>query len=79
MADSNGHELSLSSNETLRTSFFNQLKPYTLGLLDLLQNPNKNPSFLSEFADFLRRAPAAALQPCFEYVFSIESLSLSYY
>ncbi|URE37306.1 TELO2 interacting protein 1 [Musa troglodytarum] len=46
---------------------FSRLKPYCLDLLDLVRNPKKDASFLAEMADFLRRAPAAALQPSLDY------------
>ncbi|URD83200.1 TELO2 interacting protein 1, partial [Musa troglodytarum] len=46
---------------------FSRLKPYCLDLLDLARNPKKDASFLAEMADFLRRAPAAALQPSLDY------------
>ncbi|RRT74312.1 hypothetical protein B296_00031757 [Ensete ventricosum] len=49
---------------------FSRLKLYCLDLLDLLRNPKKDASFLAEMADFLRRAPAAALQPSLEYALS---------
>ncbi|CAL9129859.1 unnamed protein product, partial [Musa acuminata var. zebrina] len=43
------------------------LSPYYLDLLVLLRNPKKDASFLAEMAVFLRSAPAAALQPSFDY------------
>ncbi|KAG0462237.1 hypothetical protein HPP92_020713 [Vanilla planifolia] len=55
-----------TSGETLE-SVFSRLRPYCMELLDLTRNPRNNSSFLVEMADFLRRAPSAGLQPCFDY------------
>ncbi|KAG9439501.1 hypothetical protein H6P81_019666 [Aristolochia fimbriata] len=46
---------------------FNNLKPFCLDLLNLVQNPKKSCPTLGEMADFLRRTPADALQPCLDY------------
>ncbi|CAL9173490.1 unnamed protein product [Musa hybrid cultivar] len=46
---------------------FSRLKPYCLGLLDLVRNPKNDASFLAEMADFIRSVPAAALQPSLDY------------
>ncbi|PKA61628.1 hypothetical protein AXF42_Ash018609 [Apostasia shenzhenica] len=51
----------------LRERVFSRLRPYCLELLDFTRNPRKNASFLTEMADFLRRAPPAGLQPLLEY------------
>ncbi|KAH0456804.1 hypothetical protein IEQ34_014711 [Dendrobium chrysotoxum] len=55
-----------SSSEN-RERIFSRLRPYCIELLELTRNPRKNSSFLTEMADFLRRAPAAGLQPCLDY------------
>ncbi|CAK9165660.1 unnamed protein product [Ilex paraguariensis] len=55
------------SDEEARSSVFLELKHYCLQLLDLLQNPKKNPSSLSQLLHFLRRSPPDALQPFFDY------------
>ncbi|KAJ1693480.1 hypothetical protein LUZ63_010178 [Rhynchospora breviuscula] len=48
-----------------------RLKPFSIDLLELLQNPKRkrsaSASFLLEMASFLRCAPASTLQPCFDY------------
>ncbi|XP_065009722.1 uncharacterized protein LOC135639758 isoform X2 [Musa acuminata AAA Group] len=54
-------------SEEILMLVFSRLKPYCLDLLDLLRNPKKDASFLAEMADFLRSAPAAALQPSLDY------------
>ncbi|XP_065020102.1 uncharacterized protein LOC135645540 isoform X4 [Musa acuminata AAA Group] len=46
---------------------FSRLKPYCLGLLDLVRNPKNDAPFLAEMADFIRSVPAAALQPSLDY------------
>ncbi|GMP64718.1 hypothetical protein CsSME_00025858 [Camellia sinensis var. sinensis] len=53
--------------EEARTRRFSELKNYCLDLLDLLQNPNKNPSSLSQLHDFLSRSAPHTLQPFFDY------------
>lgn len=56
------------NEETHRSSLFTQLKPYCIGLLELLQSPNKrHPSVLPELLHFLRKSPSSALQPFFDY------------
>ncbi|KAM0934113.1 hypothetical protein DsansV1_C32g0220571 [Dioscorea sansibarensis] len=43
--------------------FSSRLKPFSIDLFDLIQNPKKDASFLPEMASFLRRAPPEAIQP----------------
>ncbi|CAL5402515.1 unnamed protein product [Camellia sinensis] len=54
--------------EEARTRTFSELKNYCLDLLDLLQNPNKNPSSLSQLHDFLSRSAPHTLQPFFDRI-----------
>ncbi|KAF5948988.1 hypothetical protein HYC85_014945 [Camellia sinensis] len=53
--------------EEARKRTFSELKTYCLDLLDLLQNPNKSPSSLSQLHDFLSRSPPHTVQPFFDY------------
>uniref|UniRef100_A0A5B6YNE8 TELO2-interacting protein 1 n=1 Tax=Davidia involucrata TaxID=16924 RepID=A0A5B6YNE8_DAVIN len=64
-----GNFMSVNSNddEEARGSVFSELKTYCLDLLDLLQNPKKKPSTLSQLREFLCRSPLDALQPFFDY------------
>ncbi|XP_042499486.1 uncharacterized protein LOC122077580 [Macadamia integrifolia] len=56
-----------SMDEETLSRVFSQLKAFSVNLLDLLQNPKKDVRTLSELAEFLRRTPAEALQPFFDY------------
>ncbi|KAL5977233.1 hypothetical protein ACLOJK_021576 [Asimina triloba] len=63
----NGGNFSISTDTEEPGSIFLQLKPYCLGLLEFLQNPNeKSPRTLFQLAELLRRAPPAELQPFLE-------------
>uniref|UniRef100_A0A1D1ZHU6 TELO2-interacting protein 1 n=1 Tax=Anthurium amnicola TaxID=1678845 RepID=A0A1D1ZHU6_9ARAE len=62
-SSSAGGELSGETQE----SVFAQLRPYCLDLLALTRSPRREAPFLSDMADFLRRAPASLLQPCLDY------------
>ncbi|PON90723.1 Coatomer beta subunit [Trema orientale] len=53
--------------ERMRSGVFEQLKPYCLDLLELLQNPKKHSSAVPSLLQFLRQSPPEALQPFFDY------------
>ncbi|KAJ3681678.1 hypothetical protein LUZ60_014251 [Juncus effusus] len=72
MAGTREGEEELNMSEETLARVFAQLKPYSIDLLDLLQNPRRRKTAaaaasLSELTAFLRRAPSAVLQPCFDY------------
>ncbi|KAK6133097.1 hypothetical protein DH2020_033136 [Rehmannia glutinosa] len=48
---------------------FFELKQYCIQLLDLLQNPKKDTSFLSQLLHLLQRSPPQSLQPFMDYTF----------
>ncbi|KAK6133152.1 hypothetical protein DH2020_033090 [Rehmannia glutinosa] len=48
---------------------FFELKQYCIQLLDLLQNPKKDSSFLSQLLHLLQRSPPQSLQPFMDYTF----------
>lgn len=49
------------------SAMFSELKHYCIELLELHQNPKKNPSTLSHLLQFLRRSSPDALQSFFDY------------
>lgn len=49
-------------------SIFPELKHHCVQLLELLQNPQKNPSAPSQLLLLLRESPPHALQPFFDYI-----------
>ncbi|KAK4369546.1 hypothetical protein RND71_013338 [Anisodus tanguticus] len=49
------------------SAIFTELKNYSIELLELHQNPKKNPSPLSHLLQLLRRSSPDALQPFFDY------------
>lgn len=49
------------------SAMFSELKHYCIELLELHQNPKKNPSTLTHLLQFLRRSSPHALQPLFDY------------
>lgn len=49
------------------SALFIELKHYCVQLLDLLQNPNKNHSFLSHLLHLLQRSSPLSLQPLFDF------------
>lgn len=52
---------------TGNSALFIELKHHCVQLLDLLQNPEKNHSFLSHLLHLLRKSSSLSLQPLFEY------------
>ena len=53
-------------NEQTRSRVFEQLKPYCLELLELLQHPDKHSSAIPSLLQFLRQSPPDSFQPFFE-------------
>lgn len=53
--------------EGSRSSVFSQLKPYCVELLELVENPKKQPSVIPAMLLFLGSSPSSALQPFFDY------------
>ncbi|GMN56495.1 hypothetical protein TIFTF001_025616 [Ficus carica] len=54
-------------NEQTRSRVFEQLKPYCLELLELLQHPDKHSSAIPSLLQFLRQSPPDSFQPFFDY------------
>lgn len=50
------------------SAMFSELKHYCIELLELHQNPKKNPSTLTHLLQFLRRSSPDDLQSLFEYI-----------
>lgn len=63
--------------DVMNSVLFVELKHLCVQLLDLLQNSNKNPSFLSHLLHLLQRSSPASLQPFFEYA-SIASIHFEF-
>ncbi|XP_059666693.1 uncharacterized protein LOC132312369 [Cornus florida] len=60
-------ENSIDDDDGARSSVFSELKAYCLELLEILQNPKKNPSTLPQLHHLLCRSPPDLLQPFFDY------------
>lgn len=52
---------------TQNSGLFLELKHYCVQLLDLIQNPNKDHSFLSHLLHLLQRSSPLSLQPLFDF------------
>ncbi|KAF8412889.1 hypothetical protein HHK36_000861 [Tetracentron sinense] len=57
-----------TSDDEVLSSVFSHLKPCCLDLLDLLHNPKKNSTKISELLEYLQRTPGDALQPFLDYI-----------
>ncbi|GFZ05787.1 ARM repeat superfamily protein [Actinidia rufa] len=64
---SNLKPINFDEDEESRRTTFSELKSYSLDLLDLLQNPRRNPSSLSQLHDFLSKSSPHSVQPFFDY------------
>ncbi|KAJ4963121.1 hypothetical protein NE237_023060 [Protea cynaroides] len=56
-----------SIDDETMSRVFSELKAFSLNLIDLLQNPKKDVRKISELAEFIRKTPAEALKPFFDY------------
>ncbi|XP_057461310.1 uncharacterized protein LOC130751695 [Actinidia eriantha] len=64
---SNLKPINFDEDEESRRTTFSELKSYSLDLLDLLRNPRRNPSSLSQLRDFLSKSSPHSVQPFFDY------------
>lgn len=65
----------VDEEDTENIALFIELKHHCVQLLDLLQNPEKDHSFLSHLLHLLRKSSPLSLQPLFEYVFAFKFVS----